>query len=108
MPVLAVEVLNRLVAHPQLVLNLQFQQVIRFLGFTRRIWPEIVGTSEVIPTILPLPAAAFLSSALVVPPEIITLCWVAFADIAATLQQDPLPPPLDDSFRLHADSHRIG
>jgi hypothetical protein len=95
MPALAVEVLSCLVTHPELVRTLQFQQVLRFLEFTRCIcqWPEIVGNSGLRPVILPPPTAAFLSSSLILPPEIITLCWAAFGDIAATFQQDP---PLDD------------
>ncbi|KAJ7076951.1 hypothetical protein C8R43DRAFT_966144 [Mycena crocata] len=109
MAFLAVDILTRLLAHPSLATTLQFQQVQRFLEFTRRIWPEIVGKSGVLPA-LPAHPAAFLSAVLQLPPEIIALSWVAFSDIADSFQQDPgpVPPSIDDSFRLHADNHQIG
>jgi hypothetical protein len=108
MLVLAVEILNHLVVHPQLIETLQFQQVQCFLEFTERIWPEIVGKSGVILVTLPAHPASFLSSVLVLAPEIIALSWLAFSDIAATLQQEVAEPSLDDGFRVHGNDHQIG
>lgn len=108
MPVLAVDVLSRLIAHPTLAKTLQFQQVQRLLEFTRRIWPEIVGNTGVVPVLLPPHATAFLSSVLRLPHDIIALSWLAFSDVAASLQQDPVEPSLNDEFCLHTNDHRIG
>ncbi|KAJ6595275.1 hypothetical protein B0H10DRAFT_1960552 [Mycena sp. CBHHK59/15] len=108
MPVLAVDILARLVAHSSLGKTLQFTQVQRFLEFTRRMWPEIVGKTGGMPVVLPPHPAAFLLSVLSLPPDIIALSWLVFSDIAATFHQDPIPPSLDDGFRLHGDDHRIG
>ncbi|KAJ7623919.1 hypothetical protein DFH06DRAFT_1340239 [Mycena polygramma] len=108
MPVLAVDILSRLVAHKRLAETLQFTEVQRFLEFTHRIWPEIVDKAGRIPVLLPLHAAAFLSSVLSLPPDIIALSWLAFSDMAATLQNDPIPASLDDAFRIHGNDHRIG
>ncbi|KAJ6456578.1 hypothetical protein DFH09DRAFT_1297458, partial [Mycena vulgaris] len=103
MAVLAADILTRLLAHPPLAKTLQFQQIQRFLEFTRHIWPEIVGKSGVCPVSLPPHPAAFLSSMLELPLHIISLSWLAFSDFAAIFQQDPVAPSLEDGFRLHAD-----
>ncbi|KAF7364569.1 hypothetical protein MVEN_00325900 [Mycena venus] len=107
MPALAIDILNRLVAHPKLAQTLQLQQIQRLLEFTRRIWPEIVGQTGVVPVVLPPQVVAFLSPVLRLPHDIIALSWLAFSDIAAAFQQDPIEPSLDDEFRLHANDHQI-
>lgn len=53
--------------------------------------------SGVIPVTLPAHPASFLSSVLALAPEIIALSWLAFSDIAATLQQDVAEPSTMDS-----------
>ncbi|KAJ6561919.1 hypothetical protein B0H19DRAFT_1143016 [Mycena capillaripes] len=108
MPVLATDILTRLLAHPTLAQTLQFTQVQRFLEFTRRIWPEIVSKTGAVPTVLPPHTAAFLSSVLSLSPELITLSWLAFGDMAATFYNDPIAVSLDDAFRLHSNDHHIG
>jgi hypothetical protein len=107
MPLLAVEILTRLLAHPLLAQSLQFTQIQRFLEFTRRLWPEIVSKTGGVPTVLPPHVAAFLSSVLSLSPELITLSWLAFGDMAATFYHDPTPVSLDDAFRLHSNDHHI-
>jgi hypothetical protein len=108
MPLLAVDILVRLVAHPSLTKTLQFTQVQRFLEFTRRIWPEIVGKKGVVPDILPSHTAAFLSAVLGLSMEQTALSWIAFSDMSAVFQTDPIPLQLDDAFRLHDNDNRIG
>jgi hypothetical protein len=107
MPVLAFDILTRLVAHPSLAESLQFTQVQRFLEFTRRIWPEIVGKNGVAPDILPSHTAIFLSSVLGLSPELVALSWVTFSDMAAVFHTDPIPLQLDDAFRLHGNDNKI-
>ncbi|KAJ7266509.1 hypothetical protein C8J57DRAFT_1617471 [Mycena rebaudengoi] len=108
MALLAVPILEHLLAHPRLAETLQFTQVQRFLEFTKRIWAEIVAKDQIVPTILPPHIRDFLVSVLILEPSLVELCWLAFSDLATTFQQDLSPASLDDGFRMHANEHCIG
>lgn len=69
MTFLAVQILQRLLAHDFLSSTLRFTHVQRFLELTRRMWPEIVGQKQIVPDVLPVAPAGFLSAALVLPPK---------------------------------------
>ncbi|KAJ7021487.1 hypothetical protein C8F04DRAFT_1195402 [Mycena alexandri] len=108
MSLLLRDIVARILAYPQLFDTLRLPQVMRFLEFTHRVWPEIVGHTGQLPVVLTAQPAAFLSSVLNLPPDIITLSWLAFSDMAATYHAEPPLTSLDDSFRLYSNDHRIG
>ncbi|KAJ6621201.1 hypothetical protein B0H10DRAFT_1945562 [Mycena sp. CBHHK59/15] len=104
---LAVQILERLLAHPSLKDNLQFGQIQRFLELTHRIWVEIVPPSKAQPVTLSLNIEGFLSAVLNLEPNIIQLTWHAFGDLAESSYNNPAQPSLDDSFHLHAQEFKI-
>jgi hypothetical protein len=112
MPILAADIFKRLADHPSLLNSLEFNQVNRFLHFTGRLWLEIVprngGTIGPSPLVLPPHVSAFLSGVLSLTPSMISLCWIAFSDIATKMQSEPSGMSDDDIFRLHGEQHQIG
>jgi hypothetical protein len=105
---LATDILMRLEANPPLAHVLELTHVQRFLELTVRMWPDIVDENGAPPVVLPSQPAAFLSAVLELPPDIITLSWLAFADAAAALEKEPPVGSVDDAFRLHGRDHGMG
>ncbi|KAJ6476418.1 hypothetical protein C8R45DRAFT_379283 [Mycena sanguinolenta] len=105
---LAVQVLERLLAHDSLKENLQFIHIQRLLDFFNRLWPEIVPPQQSRPSSLPLPITNFLASALDLEPSLIHLVWCAFGDLAEASYAAGPPPSLDDLFRIHAHPYKLG
>lgn len=106
--VLAQAILERLLAHESLKNNLHFDQIVRFLDFAHRIWQEITPPDKARPLILPSHVAQLLASILNLDTTLIQLMWSAFGDLAEVSYKAGSPPSLDDEFRIHAHSSKIG
>ena len=102
------DVLGRLLAHPSLRDTLTWTQVQRFIQFSRRLWPEILGPSASAPQILPLEICGFLSSVLGLDHNLVQLCWTAFGDMVSSLDPGPNHSQDDDMFRVHGNEHGVG
>ncbi|KAK7016033.1 hypothetical protein R3P38DRAFT_3569630 [Favolaschia claudopus] len=103
MAVLAVKILERLLAHQSLCEHLQFFQIQQFFDITARVWPEIVPPGRPTPDKLPPLVFDFLVATLQLNPDEIQLIWTAFGDLAEEhhRQANESQTKLDDSFRLH-------
>ncbi|KAJ7612433.1 hypothetical protein DFH06DRAFT_1484842 [Mycena polygramma] len=107
--VLARSIVERLVAHKSLLNNLQFAQIVRFFDLTDRIWPEIVPPeTSFCPPVLPLPVSHLLASVLSLDLSLIQLMWTAFGYLAQQSHAEDSSPSLDDAFRIHGHSTKIG
>ena len=82
---LAAQVLECLMTHARLHETLTWPQVQRFLDFTHRILPEIRGSSESLPLILPPHTCGFLAMVVSLDQSLIQLCWTAFSDLIPLL-----------------------
>lgn len=100
------EIVQRVLAHESLVNTLQIHQLLTFLEHTRRLLPDIVGTSGVLPLTLPAHPAAFLSAQLGLPPAIVALSWIAFSDIIVKVGDSPFTS-FEDGFRAHGRGQLI-
>lgn len=103
------DVLERLLTHPSLRDNLTWTHVQRFLRFSQRIWPEILGTSTSPPLLLPGNIQSFLGSVLDLEQNLVQLCWTAFNDLVPSLD-DGLGKSThdDDMFRIHGHEFLVG
>ena len=101
-------VLERLLAHPSLRDTLTWTQVLRFIRFSHRLWPEISGFSTSLPQLLPPEICGFLSSVLGLENNLVQLCWTAFGDMISLLEPGPNHVQDDDMFRVHGHEHGIG
>lgn len=101
-------IVHRLEANPPLAKLLKLHHALNFLELTTRFWSDIIDDEGVPPVALPSKVASFLSAALELPPDVITLAWVAFGDAAAVLQKEPIVDTVDDIVRLHGGDHGMG
>jgi hypothetical protein len=101
-------IVSRLEANPPLAKLLKLNHALNFLELTTRFWSDIVDGEGLPPVALPSKVASFLSAAMELPPDVITLAWAAFGDAAAILQKEPIVGTVDDSVRLHGGDHGIG
>ncbi|KAJ7267708.1 hypothetical protein B0H12DRAFT_1068094 [Mycena haematopus] len=106
--VLTQTVLERLLAHKSLNDNLNFAQIVRFFDFTHRTWSEIVPPEKLRPVVLPSHVAQLLAAILNLDMSVVQLMWTAFGDLAEASHNDGPLPSLDDEFRVHAHSSKIG
>jgi hypothetical protein len=108
MSLLAREVLECLAANPLLYESLTWQQIHRFLNLSRKIWPEIIGTSNLPPNNLPLHASRFLASVLGLDEATVQLCWTTFRELILRFEEAGAAINEDDSFRIHGHENMIG
>jgi hypothetical protein len=102
------DVLERLLAHPSLRDTLTWTQVQRFIRLSRRLWPEILGTSASPPQLLPQNICGFLSSVLSLEFDLVQLSWTAFCDMVPSLELGPNHIQDDDMFRVHGHEFGVG
>ncbi|KAJ7761270.1 hypothetical protein DFH07DRAFT_771595 [Mycena maculata] len=104
----AAQILERLLAHESLYHNLRYSDIQRFFELTHRLWPEILGTETSRPLSLPPPVCDLLASVLQLDTSLIQLTWHAFGDIAEAAYNGPPQPSVDDIFRVHGRTQKLG
>ncbi|KAJ7764575.1 hypothetical protein DFH07DRAFT_770429 [Mycena maculata] len=128
----AAQILERLLAHESLYHNLRYSDIQRFFELTYRLWPEIrgvqmgiVGDAVIVPGAvgvdvgsvdrpndwplsLPAPVCDLLASVLQLDTSLIQLTWHAFGDIAEAAYNGPPQPSVDNIFRIHGRTQKLG
>lgn len=105
---LAVQILQRLLAHDSLKQHLHFVHIQRFFELTHRMWPEIARLGQARPLSLPPQVSDFLASVLSLDSSLIQLTWHAFGDLAEASHLEMPQLSLDDVFRVHSHPYNIG
>jgi hypothetical protein len=108
MSLLGREVLECLAENPSLYESLTWQQIHRFLNLSRKIWPEIIGASNLPPNSLPRHASGFLGSVLSLDTATIQLCWTTFRELILRSEEAGTTVNDDDLFRIHGRENTIG
>ncbi|KAJ7610762.1 hypothetical protein B0H17DRAFT_1153591 [Mycena rosella] len=106
--VLAVQILERLLAHASLKDNIQFGHIPALHRPDHKTWLEIVPPEKPRPVFTPAHFVDFLASVLALDPTVIQLIWHGFSDLAEASYLDPKKLSVDDNFKQHGHANELG